>query len=144
ARAERERARDPDALALPAAELVRVAARVVRRQPDLLEEARDPRALLRTAREAMDLDSLGDDAADPHARVERSVRVLEDDLHLAPQAPELAPREIGEPPAVEHDLARARLDEAEQKASERRLAAARFPDDAERFALVDRQAHVAH
>ena len=35
--------------------------------------------------------ALADDVADRHPRVERADRVLEDDLHLAPQPPELFP-----------------------------------------------------
>jgi hypothetical protein len=45
---ERERARDRDALALPARELVRIARAVGRREPDLVEQ-RATRAVIRAA-----------------------------------------------------------------------------------------------
>ena len=43
---------------------------------------------------------------------------------------------------VERDRAAGRIDEAEQHAADRRLAAARLPDEAERLAPPDREAHV--
>ena len=50
ARLERERARDADALALPARELVRIAFRHVGKQADLAEQRLDPLALLLAVR----------------------------------------------------------------------------------------------
>ncbi len=80
---QRERAGDTDALALAAGELVRVAFRVLRVEPDDLEQVRD--ALLRSSLVPTSwmIERLADDVADVHARVERGVRVLEDDLHVA-------------------------------------------------------------
>src|SRR5207302_3543674 len=70
-----------------------------------------------------------DDGADRHARVERAVGVLEDDLD-PPAAREVAPaREPGERGPVEADLARARCVEAGEAASERRLPAAALAHD---------------
>ena len=87
ARVERERARDADALALAARELVRVAVVVLGREAD------DVHQLLHAplgvaARLAVDHERVGDDRAHALARVERGVRILEDHLHLAPQRPQ--------------------------------------------------------
>ena len=82
-RAHRERARDADALALTAGELVRVPPQVVGRQADGLEELDD--ALfpqLPRLGELVDHERLTDDRAHRHPRIERRVGVLEDDLHL--------------------------------------------------------------
>ena len=49
-RIQRQRARDPDALSLAAAEFVRISARVVPLQPDQLEQLRDARAPFVAAR----------------------------------------------------------------------------------------------
>ena len=137
-RLDRERARDPDPLALAAGELVRVAARRVVAQPDLREQLVDARiALGGRFGELVDHERLGDRRADRHPRVERRVRVLEDHLHVAAHRAQLAlrqPRDVG---AVERDRAGARLEQAQDRAAERRLAAARFADEAERLAAPD-------
>ena len=87
----RERARDADALALPARELVRVARRRVRGQADdaRAARARAP-APLASRREPVHPQRLADDAADAVPRVQRRERVLEDHLHPPAQRPQLA------------------------------------------------------
>src|SRR6266404_7533636 len=134
-----ERTRDADPLTLPAAELVRIAIVVLRAETDLLEQLVDTRALRSAARETVDLDALGDDRADAHARVQRRVRVLKDDLHVAPHRAEIASGQREDVAAVERDGARRRLGEAQDTTSERRLAAAGLADDAERLARPHRQ-----
>ena len=49
------------------------------------QQLRDPLPLGGALGEVVRLDRLGDDRADRHPRVERAVRVLEDDLHPAPR-----------------------------------------------------------
>ena len=89
-RLQRERARDADALALAAGELVRVAVVVLRVEPDRVHQLLDrPLALALARLELVDRERLADDRADRLARVQRRVRVLEDHLHLAPQRLEL-------------------------------------------------------
>src|SRR5581483_3719855 len=99
-----ERAREADALALPAAELVRVARGRVAREPDHLEQLPNPVGRAPAARdEAVDAQRLADDPADAVARVQRRERVLEDHLHPPPQRPELALAEVGDVVPVEDD-----------------------------------------
>ena len=90
-RSERERAGDADPLALAAGELVREAVEVLGVQPDALEQLARARLPL-VARHAGDAQRRGEDLADPLARVERRLRILEDHLHLAPQRRHLAAR----------------------------------------------------
>src|SRR5690349_9292929 len=83
-RLHRERSRDADALTLPAGKFMRIAAHVIGLQPDGLEQADD--ALLELAlvlRQLMNDQGLADDGADAHARIERGVGILEDDLDVA-------------------------------------------------------------
>ena len=87
-RLERERARDADPLPLAARELVRVAVVVLRAQADAGEQL--AHAALHVLLGLVDRERLADDLADALARVQRRVRVLEDDLHLAPQRPHAA------------------------------------------------------
>jgi hypothetical protein len=49
------------------------------------------------------------------------VRVLEDDLHLPPQLPQLVVVEAGDVVAVEADRAARRLDKPQERPAERRL-----------------------
>ena len=88
---ERQRPGDADALALATGELVREA-RERGRAP-----GRPARAARRPARRGCPAtfwisQRLGDGGADRHPRVERRVRVLEHDLHLAAQLAQLARR----------------------------------------------------
>jgi hypothetical protein len=53
---------------------------------------------------AVDPQRLGDDLVDRDARVQARVRVLEDDLDLAPHAPHLAAGHLGEVVALEVDV----------------------------------------
>ena len=88
-RVERERARDPDPLPLAAGELVRVAVREARVEADDVEQLADPGGPVAAAADPVHDQRLADDVADRHPRVERRVRVLEDDLHVAPRTPEI-------------------------------------------------------
>ncbi len=81
-RLDGERARDRDALPLAAGELVRVALRVRRRQADDAQQLGHALALAPGV-QAVQRERLGEHVADRHARVQRRVRVLEDDLHRA-------------------------------------------------------------
>src|SRR5205823_5084476 len=124
-RPQHECARDPDPLALAAAELMRVALQRLRPEPDALEHVGDSvRALV--AWYAVDGEAFADEIADAHARVERAHRVLEDDLHVAPRRLQRPARERGHVAALERDRAGGGLDQPQQRAPERRLAAARL------------------
>ena len=90
-RLQGERPGDPDALALAARELVRVAVVVLRGEPDPLEQLLHRRFSSSPEASPWSLHRLADDLADALARVQRRVGVLEDHLHLAAQRPHLAP-----------------------------------------------------
>ena len=84
---------DADALALPAAELVRVADGVAGVEADAGRSRLATRSRF-SCPLAMPWTSIGSPmmAADGHPRVEAADRVLEDDLHLPPQPPQLRRR----------------------------------------------------
>ena len=125
ARPQHERARDGDALALPAGELLGEPRRHLRREADAGEHLRHALAPLR-GRDALRGERQGDDVGDAVARVERGIRVLE---HRLDHARALLPVHVGEPPPVDQHAAGDRLQQAEDDARERRLAAAGFADD---------------
>ncbi len=86
---QRERARDTDALALAAGELMRDNCPSAPAQAHSLEQLGDLRSFaLPAADDAVHPQRLGHDVAGRHARIERGERILEDDLHLPPVGPQ--------------------------------------------------------
>jgi len=75
-----------------------------------------------------------------HARVERPIGVLEDDLHLAPQGPHLPPREAEDVAAPEADRTGIGIDEAQHQPARGRFAAAALADECQR--LSGREAEI--
>jgi len=130
-----ERAGDGDPLALPAGELVRIAADIVRIEPDRLEPCSRDSAGLLSLHQPVRQRPLEDGLADTHARVERGEGVLEHGLDPRRQLA-AARRDRG---AVEKHATLARHQDAGDDAAEGRLAAARLADEAERLAARDRE-----
>ena len=135
-RVERERAGEADPLPLAAGELVRVARPGVGGQADRLQQLAHRLAELLAAA-AVHAQRLADHARNRVARVQRRVRILEDHLHPPPQRAHLRLAEVGDVGAVEGDLPGGRLVEAEERAADGRLAAARLADEPERLAALD-------
>ena len=86
----------------------------------------------------VDAQHLAERLGDGHARVERGVRVLEDDLDPARDPPGSWPVDAL---AAVADLACGRFLEADDRPGQRGLPAARFPDQAERLAPHDREVY---
>ena len=144
-RLHRQGARDADALALPARELVRIARRHLCEQPDLDQQFRRP--LPRRAdigHQAMDRQRLIDDVAHGHARVERAERVLEDHLHAPAQGLHFPPRGVGQVGAGEIDLPARHVFQPQDQAPDRGLAAAGFADDAQRPPRFHGKGNILH
>ena len=142
-RLDGQRAGDADALALPAAELVRIPTRHVGVQPDEAEQLGDAVAVRAPALgEFVHLQRLADDVARRHARVEGAVGVLEDELHAAVHGAHAAALELGEVFAVEEDLAGCGLHQLHDAAGHAGLAAPALPDQPQRLAPRNAEAHV--
>src|SRR5262249_45825073 len=131
-----ERAGDRDALPLASGELVREPARRVRRQADERAQLPDPRVARTRAR----LDPVRDLRADRPPRVERRVRVLEDELEAEERTRPGAPRHRAHLVSLEaHGAARSRH-EADGRPRERGLAASRLADEPDDLSRVDAEA----
>ncbi len=128
-----ERARDRDALLLPAGQLVRIAP-VEADEPNVLERGLDARLPL-AGRRAGHLQRKRDVALDRHVREQRVA--LEHRAHRARFG-----RAAGEVLAVEQDAARVGKVEARDHPQQRRLAAAGRTEQREEFAGLDREADV--
>ena len=138
-RVERECPRDTDSLSLSTRELVGKAVSVLGTQADGPKELLHATTALGATVELVDPKRLGDDLAHRHPRVQRRVRVLEDDLDVASDRTHLAARKRCDVLAVEDDPAGRRLEELDDGSAERRLAAAGFTDDPERLATAHRE-----
>src|SRR5262249_11244651 len=136
----RDRARNADALALAARELVREAAHVLRRQADQAQQLGDLVAPLGPAREAVDIERLADHVLDALPRIEAAKRILEDDLHAPTKAPQMSGVGAGDVGAVEAHGALGRLDQTQHGAADRGLARARLADQANDLAAADGEA----
>src|SRR5262249_51621457 len=129
-----------DALALAARELVGIAVAHRRVEADLPQHLTDHRVpLLGRAADAMDRQPLSHDLADRLTRGQRAIRILEDDLHLAPEGPEGVGAEALKLAALELDPS-VTPEEPEERQPERRLARAALTYHADRLSFSDRQA----
>src|SRR6266496_1268350 len=140
-----ERARDAHPLALAPRELVRIALRHGGQEARVTEKLLDARLAGRAVGDdAVDGQGLGDHLAHRHARVERAVRVLEDDLHLPAYRAELGGRRGRQVLALEKDRTAGRLLELEDAPARGGLAAAGLAHEAEGLAPAYRERHVVH
>src|SRR5829696_1289732 len=123
----RQRPRHANPLSLAAGELVRETVSVLLAQAHRLEQLVHPvKPLLLAFGEAVDVDALGDDVADDHTRVQGSLRVLEDHLHLTVQnLGVISPGPVDVLPPEEY-LAIRGLVEPYQNPSHRSLSTPRF------------------
>jgi hypothetical protein len=130
----RERAGDRDALPLTARELVRVTLpeALCGPQAGVLQRGRGAQHALGPGH-PLHAQRLLHQVAHAHARIERLIGILEHHLHPAPHRAHAAAVERR---ALEAQLAAGRLLEPEQRACERRLAAAGLADDAEHLVLA--------
>ncbi len=112
---------------------------VVRRQTNQLEEV--GHLGLVVTLHLLDPKRFGDRRPDGQTRIERRLRILEHDLHLAAQRPHLTPIERGDVGALELDRARRGLDQTQQTPTDGCLAAAALTDEAERLAGGDVERH---
>ena len=114
-----------------------------RPKADELEQLRHAgRALLPRELAVVDEQREGDDLLDRLALVQRRVRVLEDDLHLATQPAELPRGNREHVLRIEVDLARRGPVEPEQQPGERRLPRAGLADETERLSAREHERHV--
>src|SRR5713226_1461506 len=142
-RFHRQRAGDADPLALAAAEFVRIPSRLRGVQAHGLQQHRDlfP-AGRRVGGEFVDVDGFADDLFDRHARVQRSVRVLEDHLKLAAARTKFRAAQPADLIAGKKNVAGGWLDETDDRPAQRGFAAAALADYAKGFPGGHGQTHV--
>src|ERR1700692_3424388 len=92
----------------------------------------------------MNFERLAYDFADAHSRIERREGILENHLHFAAQGSQFRAASGKEIAPLDEQFTRVRLDQAQEHARERGLAAAGFADDSERFARAKLEIYVVH
>src|SRR5262249_52863417 len=127
---ERKGTCDADALPLPAGELRGEPVVVLGVEAHELHQLLHPTLPLGAGGGAVDVERVTDDRADPAARGQRAVRVLEDHLDVAP---ERLARRLADVLAFEEDAALGDRVQPGDAAGQRRLAAAALTDDAQRL-----------
>ena len=111
-------------------------------QADFFEQRRRPIATIDArAADVVDQHRFGERGFDRHPRIERAVRILKHDLHLLPQLAQVAAADGPQVDAVVEHLAARRFDQPQNRPAGRRLAAARFADEAQRLARIDVEAN---
>jgi hypothetical protein len=113
-------------------------------EPHHLEQLSHAATPARDVRLAVDRQRLGDDASDPHPRVERAERILKDDLQALARGPELARRQREKVPPFEADIPRSGLDQPQDEPAGGGLAAARLAHEAQRLARLEVEAYPIH
>ena len=109
----------------------------VGREPDELAQLAHAGGPAGGGAEVERVERVGELRADLAARVERRVRVLEDELEARELARPAAAPERDDLAALEDDRARRRPDEPDRGPGERRLAAARLADEADDLPALD-------
>src|SRR6266550_4962383 len=123
---------------------MRIPIRILWPQTHFLQQLPHPRVSRGAFSELVNRKTLANDRTDGHTRIERRYGILKDDLHLPPQRAQLGRAHRFQVSPLESDLARRRLDETEDRATSRRLAAAGFADYAECLTARDIERHVVH
>ena len=146
-----ECAGDADALTLPPGELMRVSPQVLASEVHLDQRpCRRLQPVLQALADAVRRHRLGQGGRHREPRVERRGGVLEDELQAAAHGAHVAPAETGELASVEVHLTGGRLHQAQHRASERGLSAARLAHQREDLPPLDAQVdpvdrpHVSH
>ena len=116
---------------------MRVPAEGLGPESDGRQQLRDTVVARLALQSLVDRQRLADAARDRRPRVERRVRVLEDDLHVAPDVAQLLRVERDDVAAHELDAATRRVDEPEHDAGDGRLARTALAHEPQRLAGAD-------
>ena len=128
-----QRARNRDALALPAGKLMRIFVTVVTAQANLIEQFNHAcNALHACLANAERTHALGDDVANAHARVERRERILKHDLGGSARAAQCLAFECGQFLPFKPDGPASDANQLQQAFAHRRLATTRLADQRQR------------
>ena len=140
-RLQRQRARDADALALAAGELMRVTVAAGARQSDGLQQLHDAIGPVLARHAAGDIERLGNAVVDPHPRIERAIGILKHELHAAADARQVLFAFLSVDALAEQARCRpGRRDQSDQQPADGRFAGTGFADQAQCLTVADIEA----
>ena len=87
---------------------------------------------------------LADDCTNSHPRIQRRVGILKNDLHPAPQPSKRFAIQRQQILTIEVNLSRCRLNQPEQRSSNRSLATAGLANQSKRLTLSDGKGYAIH
>ena len=116
---------------------MRIAVDVLGVQTDDVQQLADTLNTLLLGAHAVNGHGLGDDLANGHTRVQRSIRILEDKLHLATHVLDLMLAHLGNIFALEEHLTGGRLGQAHDGATRRGLTATRLTNQTKGLARIN-------
>ena len=116
---------------------MRIAVDVLGVQSNDVEKLADALNALLLGAHAMNGHGLGDDLTDGHTRVERSIGVLEDELHLATHVLDLVLAHLGNVFALEEHLTGSRLGQTHDSAASGGLTATRLTNQTKGLARIN-------
>jgi hypothetical protein len=123
---------------------MRISLEMRRVETDKPEELGDAIAALGGRALSVDDERLLDNLSRSHARVQRGIRILKNDLHVASRESKFLPRVLEDVRSAEPHLSRGGFDEPEDAAAGGGFAAAGFPHEAERLTFFDGEGHVVN
>ena len=112
-----------------------IAAALLRVEPDLFQQVGYPLCSPATGVSTVNLHGVAQDPVDPHPGVEGGVGVLEDDLHLPAQFPELGRVQVEDIPALVGHPARRGFNQPQDGQAGCGFAATALADQAQGLAL---------
>ena len=142
--ANRKRTGDADTLTLTTRELVRIALAMSGRKANDLEQLLCLLQTLALAHLGVNKQRLANNVLHLHARIERSVRILEHHLHLGAQRTNLLLGELRHVFALKENLSLVGLDEVVDQTAGSGLTTAGLAYERERLAGHDVKGHVVH
>src|SRR3990172_3697316 len=142
--AKSQGARNANTLALPTGELMRVTSGMVVLQAHLLESLTHNLHALSGRADPMNVQTFDHRVADRYTRIERSIRVLKDDLHVAAHGFQVSRLQRKHILVIELYDARSWLDQPEHGTPHGGFAAAGFPHQTQRLAFFHHKTDIIH
>jgi hypothetical protein len=132
-------------LTLASAEFVRIASCVLRRQSHYFQQRLDPIAACPPIMgQPMNVQRLADDFESRQPRIQRTVRILENNLKATTLSPEFPAPQTCDIAAIKLNVPRSRIHKPDNGPRQGCFAAAAFTDEAKRLSLGNLKTHIVN
>src|ERR1043166_1624859 len=141
-RIERQSSCDADPLALSTRKFVWITVGIFRIEPDLLQQIENALVAFGLVADLMYDERLGDDRSNAKPRVEARIRILKNDLHLAPEFLHFIMRQVDDVAVFELYFPARRFDQPQKASADSRFSTARFTHQPECFTLCEAKRNI--